>query len=71
MLKMGYGTPAVVLEVLDQPIADSETESGSTYFREPLSLVLGLFWDREPGRGDFVAFHFDGRRFEAWDSKMA
>ncbi|MEA3642104.1 MAG: hypothetical protein VBE63_19505 [Lamprobacter sp.] len=66
-----YGAPAVVLEVLDQPITDGETESGSTYFREPLSLVLGLFWDREPGRGDFVAFHFDGRRFEAWESGLA
>jgi hypothetical protein len=61
----------VVLEVLDAPIPDSETESGSTYFREPLSLVLGLFWDREPGRGDFVAFHFDGRRFEPWDPERA
>ena len=66
-----YGTPAVVLEVIDPPIPDTEQESGSTYFREPLSLVLGLFWDREPGRGDFVAFHVDGRRFEAWDSKTA
>lgn len=66
-----YGAPAVVLEVLDAPIADTETESGSTYFREPLNLVLGLFWDREPGRGDFVAFHFDGRRFQVWDPKTA
>ncbi|MBK1618471.1 hypothetical protein CKO42_08475 [Lamprobacter modestohalophilus] len=66
-----YGAPAVVLEVLDQPITDGETESGSTYFREPLSLVLGLFWDRDQGRGDFVAFHFDGRRFEAWNTKTA
>lgn len=64
-----YGTPAVVLEVLEEPIPDSETESGSTYFREPLSLVLGLFWDRDQGRGDFVAFHFDGRRFEPWKSE--
>ncbi|MFP4077132.1 MAG: hypothetical protein ACLFTD_11735 [Halochromatium sp.] len=66
-----YGTPAVVLEVLDPPIADSERESGSAYFREPLSLVLGLFWDQDPGRGDFVIFHFDGRRFEVWNPKTA
>lgn len=66
-----YGTPAVVLEVLDPPIPDSETESGSTYFREPLSLVIGLFWDRDPGRGDFVAFHVDGRRFEPWNPETA
>ncbi|NEX15124.1 MAG: hypothetical protein C1943_00450 [Halochromatium sp.] len=66
-----YGNPAVVLEVLEAPITDGETESGSTYFREPLSLVLGLFWDREPGRGDFVAFHFDGRRFEPFEPERA
>jgi hypothetical protein len=66
-----YGTPTVVLEVLKEPIADSEQESGSTYFREPLSLVLGMIWDREPGRGNFVGFHFDGRRFELWDPETA
>ena len=66
-----YGTPAVVLEVLETPIPDSDKESGSTYFHEPLSLVLGLFWNRDPGRGDFVAFHFDGRRFEPWDPETA
>jgi hypothetical protein len=66
-----YGTPAVVLDILETPIPDTETESGSTYYREPLSLVLGVFWDRDQGRGDFVAFHFDGRRFEPWDSKTA
>jgi len=52
--------------VLDAPLLDNEEESGSTYFRDPLSLVLGVIWDRDPGRGDFVTFHFDGRRFEPW-----
>ncbi|WP_295542122.1 hypothetical protein [uncultured Thiohalocapsa sp.] len=60
------GTPAVVMEVLDPPIMDNAPESGSTYFREPLSLVIGLIWDRNPNRGDFVTFHVDGRRFEPW-----
>jgi hypothetical protein len=46
----------VVLEVLDPPIHDGEQESGSTYFREPLGLVVGLFWNRNPHRRDFVAF---------------
>jgi hypothetical protein len=61
----------VVLEVLDPPLLDTEKESGSAYYREPLSLVLGVFWDRDPGRGDFVAFHFDGRRFEHWDPEKS
>jgi len=61
-----YGTPAVVMEVLDPPILDKDPESGSTYYREPLSLVIGLIWERNPGRGDFVIFHVDGHRFEPW-----
>ncbi|WP_295429302.1 hypothetical protein [uncultured Thiodictyon sp.] len=61
-----YGSPAVVVAVLDQPILDSEHESGGTYFREPLDLVLGVIWDRDPGRGDFLTFHFDGRRLQPW-----
>lgn len=60
------GQPAVVVSVLAEPILDTETESGSTYFREPHDLVLGVIWDKEPGRGDFVLFHFDSRRFEPW-----
>jgi hypothetical protein len=61
-----YGEPAVVVSVLDALVLDSEQESGSTYFRDALNLVLGVIWDRDPGRGDFVTFHFDGRRFEPW-----
>jgi hypothetical protein len=61
-----YGEPAVIVSVLDVSVFDTDPESGSTYFREPLTLVLGVIWDRDPGRGDFVTFHFDGRRFEPW-----
>lgn len=62
-----YGIPAIVISVLDEPLFDTEQESGSTYFREPLDLVLGLLWDCDPGRGDFVTFHFDSRRFQPWE----
>ncbi|NCA71995.1 MAG: hypothetical protein EOM91_18330 [Sphingobacteriia bacterium] len=61
------GQPAVVVSVLDEPVLDNETESGSTYYREPHDIVLGVIWDQEPGRGDFVTFHFDSRRFEPWE----
>ena len=60
------GRPAVVLEVLATPLLDSDTESGSTYYREPLDLVLGLFLDEGEHRGDFLSWHFDGRRFQPW-----
>lgn len=61
-----YGTPAIVLEVLEQPIFDSEQESGSTYFREPFDLVLGLIWNERPARGEFLAFHANSARFQPW-----
>lgn len=59
-----YGRPAVVVEVLDTPVWDTERDSGSTYFREPLDCVLGVIWDEDPGRGEFVTFHYDSRRFQ-------
>ncbi len=61
-----YGEPVVVVSVLDAPVFDNERDSGSTYFREPLDVVLGVIWDGGQGRGDFVTFHYDGRRFEPW-----
>lgn len=57
---------AIVLEVLSTPIYDSEKDSGCTYFREPLDIVLGIFLDAGPHRGDFLSWHFDCRRFELW-----
>ncbi len=61
-----YGEPAIVLQVLSEPVLDTEKESGSAYFREPLSLVLGVLLDEGNRRGDFLAWHFDGRRFTHW-----
>ena len=58
------GQPAVVIEVLEQPVFDTEIISGSTYFREPLDIILGVIWDEEHGRGDFVTFHFNSQYFE-------
>lgn len=60
------GRPAVVLEVLPTPVTDSESETGSCYFREPLDLVLSLFMDEGEHRGDFLSWHFDSRRFQFW-----
>lgn len=61
-----YGCPAVVLAVLETPVLDPEMDAGSTYFREPQDLVLGLVWETGPARGELMAFHFDRRRFQPW-----
>lgn len=61
-----YGAPAIVLEVLDEPVRDNEKDSGNTYFREPLGIVLGLFLHDGEHRGDFLSWHFDARRFQPW-----
>ena len=60
------GKPAVVLEVHAEPLHDNERDSANTYFREPLNLVLGVFLPEGEHRGDFLTWHFDGRRFQAW-----
>lgn len=65
-----YGQPAVVIGRLEQPVFDGEMEAGSCYFREPLDLVLGMIWDRDPGRGDLIAFHYDSRRFQPWGEEQ-
>ncbi len=54
-----YGESAVVVECLDPPIVDDDISSGWPHFREPLSLVLGLWRDE-----GFHCWHYDGRRFE-------
>lgn len=60
------GQPAIVLEVLAEPVFDSERDSGSHYFREPLDLVLGLFLNEGSHRGEFLNWYFDSRRFQPW-----
>lgn len=51
--------PFIVVEVLDEPIIDTNDGAGSAYFREPLDLVLGCFLS-----GDFVTFYYDSRRMQ-------
>lgn len=65
-----YGRPAVVMEVLPTPILDSDQDSGSPYFHEPLDLVLGLFLEDGPARGELVTWHFDSRRLQPWTPEV-
>lgn len=58
-----YDEPAIVVEVLEHPKIDPETETGSQYFGEPLDVILGIIGPD----GDFIAYHYDHRRFELWE----
>lgn len=56
-----YGEPVIIMEVLNPAVYPPDEDlAGSNLFREPLTLVLGL----HDSDGDFMAYHFDGRRFE-------
>jgi hypothetical protein len=57
--------PAIVVAVLDNPVLNDEKETGSTYFREPLDIVLGMTTDEG---GSFITFYYDKRRFEPCES---
>lgn len=57
-----YGVPMIVMEVLNPPIQELEKDSGSTYFRDILTIKAGCL-DTD---GDFIVFHYDGRRFEPY-----
>jgi len=54
--------PAIVTEVLEQPILD-EDKPGSQYWHEPLDVKIAM----RDGDGEFVAYYFDKRRFQKVD----
>lgn len=60
------GAPAIVVQVLETCRHDTEKNSGSTYFNEPLDLILGVVLDDGSHEGDFFTWHFDSRRFMHW-----
>ena len=65
-----YGEPMVVVEVLAEPVYDQTADSGSPYFREPLT-VLCLLIDED---GDALVFYYDAHRlmpYGNWRSSVA
>ena len=62
-----YGQPAIVVEKLDPPLLDHEAEAGSTYYREPLDVLLGILHKD----GDFLVYHFDSHRFQPYQEGEA
>lgn len=59
-----YKLPAIVMEILENPIFDEKAEVGSPYFREPLDFILGVII-----KGELLTFHYDSRRFEPFEKK--
>jgi hypothetical protein len=59
-----YGEPAVVVEVLSQPVTGQTDESGSPYFREPLDIIAAII---DPNDDRFDLYYFDSRRFQPFD----
>jgi len=57
--------PAIVVELLATPVFDTD-EAGSTYFREPLDMIIGIFVDEGEHRGDFLVFHANSQRYQPW-----
>lgn len=51
--------PAIVLEMLQEPLFDNQGDSGSPYYREPLDLVVGVFIKEK-----FIIYHLDSRRLK-------
>jgi len=55
--------PAIVWEILCEPIVQNDQDTGTPYFRERLDIALALL-DKE---GDFIVYHYDSRRFEPFN----
>ena len=50
--------PFIVVDVLDKPIIDHTEDPSSSYFREPLDILVGFFNDEK----NFFLVHLDSRR---------
>lgn len=66
-----YGEPCIVLDILDEPILTPGYDPGSAFFREPLTLVIGILNDEEPK--ELLSYYVDGRRFTRtpWEQNPA
>jgi hypothetical protein len=60
-----YSLPAVVMDVLEDPVTDDFHGPNTPYFRERLDIALGVI---DPD-DDLVVFHYDSARFERFPSE--
>lgn len=56
-----YNEPAIILEILEQPMFDTKEEIGSTYFNERFDIKAGLYRD-----DTLLTFYFDSNRFQKY-----
>jgi len=56
--------PAIVVELLEEPIICQQNDPGTPYFGERLNVKLGIIADE----GEFLVFHFDLNRFEPYSN---
>jgi hypothetical protein len=56
--------PAIVISVLEESVFGDRGDSGSTYFREPLDLIIAVYDDDHTG---LFFFHVDSRRFQPFE----
>jgi hypothetical protein len=61
------GAPAIVIDVLAEPVLDTESGPSSVYFREPLDLIVGVLDSDD----EFLIIHVDRRRFEPFEGEAA
>jgi hypothetical protein len=48
----------IIVDVLGEEIRDHTQSAGSTYYREPLDVVIGFIDDE----GDFLTYYLDSRK---------
>jgi len=53
--------PALVIELLKEPGFDTDKDSGTPYFCEPLNMIIGVLDEVEE---NLIFFHVDKRRFQ-------
>jgi hypothetical protein len=56
--------PAIVVDLLKEPVFNSDRKTGSPYFREPLDIILGFIDEQQ---GYFITFYYDSRRFKPYN----
>ncbi len=53
--------PAIIIKLLKSPEFDTEKDSGTPYFKEPLDMIIGVLEENEE---NLLFFHVDKRRFK-------
>jgi len=58
--------PAIIIKLLKSPEFDTEKDSGTPYFKEPLDMIIGVLEENEE---NLLFFHVDKRRFKPFDNR--